>query len=357
VTGFVNLVSAPRHCVRRFSKDQKNEIPRRAWLFSGALCRPIAALANLEPRPLVDIPLRRLRLPKGGVGRDYVLVPIDIPGEGTQEFMLDSGLTTEMITPVLKKRLGLASIGLVEGTTGAGTRDYNVVEIKGASVEGVTVPTLHATISDFPQEHMDPQHDVTGMLGLELMDAFDVDIDFVRKRLRFWRRGDGTDVARSAEMAEIPAARLPSGTVAVRVAGREGFNQPFAGIVDCGSSFSILSVEAAKLSGVDTSHLSSVNAPKLIAVGVDGKPFPLPLISVPLRLMGGLDKQSGQFENSAPVSTIPVGVGDLPAFLDLLDGRSKAAALIGIDFWSQGRVIFIGGDEGSRKRSIYWKQG
>jgi hypothetical protein len=42
----------------------------------------VASAAHAAAQPLVDIPLRRLKLPKGGVGRDYVLVPVVFAGSG-----------------------------------------------------------------------------------------------------------------------------------------------------------------------------------------------------------------------------------------------------------------------------------
>ena len=36
--------------------------------------------AAVSIKPLVDMPLRRLQLPKGGVGRDYVVVPLSFAG-------------------------------------------------------------------------------------------------------------------------------------------------------------------------------------------------------------------------------------------------------------------------------------
>ena len=50
-------------------------------------------------KPLADYPMRRLKLPKGGLGREYVIIQVYIEGNGPYDFMLDSGLTTEMITP------------------------------------------------------------------------------------------------------------------------------------------------------------------------------------------------------------------------------------------------------------------
>ncbi len=41
----------------------------------------------------------RLRLPKGGLGREYIIIQLYIKGKGPFDFMVDSGLTTELITP------------------------------------------------------------------------------------------------------------------------------------------------------------------------------------------------------------------------------------------------------------------
>ena len=39
----------------------------------------------------------------------------------------------------------------VEGTTVGGSRSYDIVELVDASVGGMPLPTLHATVLDFPQ--------------------------------------------------------------------------------------------------------------------------------------------------------------------------------------------------------------
>ena len=35
------------------------------------------------------------------------------------------------------------------------------------------LPRLNAVVVDFPQEHLDPSHDVVGMLGMEMLELFD----------------------------------------------------------------------------------------------------------------------------------------------------------------------------------------
>jgi len=57
-----------------------------------------AATMN-DNEPIADLPMRRLQLPKGGMGREYVIIQLYIQGKGPYDFMVDSGLTTELITP------------------------------------------------------------------------------------------------------------------------------------------------------------------------------------------------------------------------------------------------------------------
>jgi len=40
-------------------------------------------------------------------------------------------------------------------------------------VDEFPLPRLNAVVVDFPQEHLDPSHDVVGMLGMEMLELFD----------------------------------------------------------------------------------------------------------------------------------------------------------------------------------------
>ena len=305
-------------------------------------------------KALVDVPLRRLRLPKGGFGRDYVLVEIQVDGS-REEFLLDTGLSLELVTPALRERLHLASGEKVEGSTAGGTTNYEVVELRDAKVGDIPLPPLHATIADFPMEHIDKQHDVTGMLGLEFVRLFDVELDCLKNRFRLWRRGDGVERARRTDMIEIPAL-FDGSVLAVRVVGNprrhsDEPHQPFLGIVDSGASLTVLTTEAARLAGLEVVPGSG---PSILGVGVDGRPLQMPIVSnVHLELTG--DPVAGRFPTLAGLPTnLQVAVGDLPVFIDLLgEQRGKAAAVLGMDFWAQGRTLFLGSDS-SGPTSIFW---
>jgi hypothetical protein len=74
-------------------------------------------------------------------------------------------------------------------------------------------------VQPFAQAHMDQRHPVDGMLGMEVLELFDVDLDFPADRIR-------------AGMVEIPTAQVGFGL------GSKGFeygllpvrHNPFPGL-------------------------------------------------------------------------------------------------------------------------------
>ena len=73
--------------------------PSLPFFFGGDKKSSSAKNAADDDKPVADFPMRRLRLPKGGLGREYVIIQVYVEGKGPYDFMLDSGLTTELITP------------------------------------------------------------------------------------------------------------------------------------------------------------------------------------------------------------------------------------------------------------------
>ena len=158
---------------------------------------------------LADLPMLRFRVP-GSSNRvaDYVGVYVCVePGmDQPAEFMLDTGLTLEMITPHLRQQMGLKSQrSALQGLSAGGSSAPNVVTWTGARLcsnsstgdESFPLPELHAVVTDFPQEHVDPQHDpIEGMLGMELLSQYDVDLDFAAKRVRLYRPGTAASRSR-----------------------------------------------------------------------------------------------------------------------------------------------------------------
>jgi hypothetical protein len=328
--------------------------------------------------------MERLKLPPGGVGADYPLLKVSVQGRGPFDFMIDSGLTSELITPHLREQLRLGtSRRKVAGLGAGGAVDVGeVVELQGAALVGgstraasqdqLPLPNLTAVVTPFPQEHLDPAHDpVEGMLGMELLSQFDADLDFAAGRFRVWAPGEGTAAAAQAGLVPVPAAVLnETGLLGIRVtsttAAKTGAPQPVVGIIDCGASFSAVNWAAAGLLGLPPRGDSRAygSGPTIYSVGVDGRPMPLPTTSVQLTYTGNPVRSSGgalSFEPAAkawkPWKPISVAVGDLPVFGQLLGAErtpfSGPAALIGLDVLSQRRVMLAAGSPQDRRRALY----
>ena len=335
---------------------------------------------------LVDLPMIRFRLPGSSV--DYVGVRVCLDGRQDEpvEFMLDTGLTLEMMTPRLSQRLGLQSqrTGIRGISAGGTSSSTDIVSWTGASLcggggEGAAaaafpLPEMHAIVTDFPQEHVDPGHDpIEGMLGQELLSRYDLDLDFRANRVRMYRPGTAVrsiDLVKGG-MVEIPSVEInDTGLIGIRLTaaatgdGRQS-QQPVLAFLDCGSTFSAVNAKAAALWGLPTSPRDPAyqNGPKMLAVGIDGRPMQLPTIAQSLSFAGearrdpatgrllGFDHPPKQWR---PWKAVQMVVADLPVFPELLgDGVTPylgPAALLGLDVLSQRRVIFEAASDEVRSR-------
>eukprot|EP00241_Pyramimonas_parkeae_P016396 CAMPEP_0114313272 /NCGR_PEP_ID=MMETSP0059-20121206/21005_1 /TAXON_ID=36894 /ORGANISM="Pyramimonas parkeae, Strain CCMP726" /LENGTH=455 /DNA_ID=CAMNT_0001437973 /DNA_START=186 /DNA_END=1554 /DNA_ORIENTATION=+ len=359
-----------------------NPVRRALLLLAGSqplfsLLASSEASVALTPSGLrADLPMRRIRLPQGAVGRDYVVVQLKIAGKGPFDFMVDSGLTGELITPHLQAKLGasigtdgskeLAGLGAGGKTLRSTLLDLSATSIwggdftleDGTKVNELPLPKLHAFVTDFPQEHMDPDHDpVEGMLGMEVLSLFDVDFDFPMGRLRLWAPGSAEHEAKRAGLIEIPAAVLnETGLLGIRLtsAQQPAGSQPLVGVIDTGASFSIINWAGAQLLGLPSQGDRSYRSmPTVSVVGVDGRLQLLPTQNVSLTFCGDVEREKKKTRGKPQFAPAPeswkawdqvqMGVGDLAAFSQLLgDGRQSfqgPAAILGLDVLAQRRVI------------------
>ena len=293
---------------------------------------------------LADLPMVRIRLPKAALGREYVGLQLKIDGKGPFDFMVDTGLTTEMISPHLEHILGIAEGSTkIKGLGAGGSTSNSLVSLKGASLccgnfpenqKELQLPELTAVVTDFPQEHIDPAHNVEGMLGMEALSLFDLDLDFPAGRIRLWRPGTAKQAAKAAGLVEIPAIVInESGLYGIRVSAPGPAKQPVLGFIDCGSTFSALNWAAAGYLGLPGKNDAKAyaNAPAITAIGIDGRPILLPTRKTQLNFAGNAQKDpsTGELSFEAPPSNwkvwdpVQLAIGDLPVFRDLLGDGTK----------------------------------
>lgn len=340
--------------------------------------------------PLLEAKMGKIKLPMMAVGKESVIIPVKVNGQGPFNFMLDTGLTAQMISPRLKKMIHSKTdpSSTAEGlAAGGSTGKVDLVNLSGVSLcgfqpriqheEELDLPSaLNAVVTNFAQESLDKRHPVAGMLGMEMLEQFDVDLDFPAGVVRFWAPGTAKKEARHQGMSEIPiavinkslllATRISGKTASTKKEGTEQQKQPFLGILDSGSTFSAINWKAAEILGLPPEKSPTyLIPPAIMAVGVDNKPLYIPTKKVEFTFCGeAISNEKGvvvgfvppppQWKPWKPVLT---GIGDLPMFELVLGSDKKPfegpAVLIGMDVLSQRRVILesCGIDEKTGKRT------
>lgn len=218
---------------------------------------------------------------------------------------------------------------------------------------------------------LDPAHDpVEGMIGMEVLEQFDVDFDFPAGRLRLWKPHTVESVAKKAGLATVEAVvvnetlllgfRIVSSSAQKDDTGGIAA-QPFLGVVDCGASFSVVNWAAASLLGLPPQNDDSwKKSPAVTGMGVDGRPQLLPTKSIGLSYVGNPKSRTnmsfeGPPSDFKPWDQVQLAVGDLPVFSQLLgDGRTPykgPAGVVGLDILTQRRLILE--TSATRQRRIY----
>jgi len=322
---------------------------------------------HLAPPPSpAQLPIQRLPLPAGqGFGDAFVLIPLRIQTpEGrdfTGQFLLDTGLTANMLAPgTARGPLGLPPDAGFEkqGFAAGGPSGGRVVTLGGASLGRQRLRPLNFLVADLPVRGLPGGAAVAGMVGLEVLAQVDVDLDFAGGRARFYRPGGGRAVAEGLGMRAVALERLPAGLLGVAGdfapvggGGRPG-GRGFRGIVDTGSSFSAVNVEAAAEAGLLPGEGAgaagggpagpSAGPARVLAVGVDGTPTELPLVPADEGVRTGA---AGRGERVS-FGEGRVAVGDLYVFEGLFGAGARATplGLVGMDVWDKQRVIFSARD-------------
>merc|ERR1719171_1662590 len=329
---------------------------------------------TVENVPSVDI--CSIDLPDGSIGEGYIPVPVKLTNskgeERTVHFILDSGLTTTMITPQLRTWLdmkeprggGMTANGFAAG----GSSTLQVCPLNGASVGGcgITLPRMSTVVLDFPQAQIeDPRYDIQGMLGMEFVSQFDLDVDFPAKKIRLWNPGEGVKAAQEDKLVAVPVSLIPGDILGVRVAAGEG-TTPFLGIVDLGASFTLMNTAAAKLSNLPLT--SEPGRSGIAATGVDGRQTMLASRTTEITLLGFSDWNDGSRWGDSGALTKPkmlkfdgvrTGVGEVAVFEQLLSTPGNPwlgpAGLLGLDVWCKTRIMFGAAPKEfvGRERTIY----
>lgn len=203
---------------------------------------------------VADVPLQ--------VFGNVPVLPLEINGRRAW-LVLDTGSDRTVLTRAAAARVGVPAGEGVQRVGAAGGRaELGVAVMDTLSLSGMELHAVRALLADAPRPPLD------GVLGLDVLVGFEVELDLPHRHAVFYRARTCLD-ARPA-WAGVPLAaqqQAGSGHVFVPV---ELDGQPLRGLLDTGASRTTLSVQAAEDVGVTRRALALLPGTRGQAINAEG---------------------------------------------------------------------------------------
>ncbi len=221
---------------------------------------PGGAAAGCRPEPVATAPLAD--------NSSFLVFQAAIAGTPVS-LLLDTGSDASLLTPLAAERLGLAVDPARRAPlrgTGGYSGDAPNVRLRDLAIGVRALPEVSVPVGDFPTLPS-AQPPVAGLVGADLLAAFELDIDVPRHRLGLFRLPDGCAGAPPWPGVEaVPLTRQGRHLLApVRLAG-----QDLQALVDTGGRSIALDTAAAARLGVGPAALA--RDPGGVAAGIDLRP-------------------------------------------------------------------------------------
>ncbi|KAG2435840.1 hypothetical protein HXX76_007035 [Chlamydomonas incerta] len=291
----------------------------------------LLAGANLKARSqVVSFPLRKTPRSPRAI-KSFLVAPIDVEDVGFVNFLLDSGSSGALITGELRDVLGHSPTDgqVVKGVDSSGLTLRQKVKLPPLRLGPQLLDIRDAYVTTLKSDH---DIDVGGVLGLNFLRMFELEVCQDRQRLAFHPPGHiDKGVLDVGGMAVLHCDVLKGGLLGVPVSLNGSAR--FPAILDLGANFSILNWPAAELAGVRR--------------GADGAPADSSMQEVTSidgqrsnRIRRGyLDVVLGGEDSSyVPGRSLALMVRDIPSFAVLGFGDSPVMVL-GYDLLSADRLV------------------
>jgi predicted aspartyl protease len=113
-----------------------------------------------------------------------IVIPVTINGTGPHDFLLDTGASTTLVTPMFARQLGLRPIDRIELVTVTGSQFLVRSKLDSVGVGGHAATDLEVLISEL-REVRAAVPNVRGVLGQNFLSQFNYLIDYRAHRLEF----------------------------------------------------------------------------------------------------------------------------------------------------------------------------
>jgi predicted aspartyl protease len=228
----------PSSPLARASRMARALLPALGLLAALSACTALPTTCGLTQ--VADLPLL--------AGDRQALVDIGINGH-TAHMLLDTGAGHSVLTRAAAMRLGLRmKPGVITASQGVGgiTRDF-AVTVTGLRLGALALPDRQTDVVPTRLSAPGGATGPDGLLGMDILGMFDLDLDFARQHLTLYRGPACPDVPlpMPGPATVVETALTPQGHLVMRAAldGR-----PVLAMLDTGSQHSVVTARAAALS-------------------------------------------------------------------------------------------------------------
>ncbi|HEY1811848.1 MAG TPA: aspartyl protease family protein [Kofleriaceae bacterium] len=235
-----------------------------------------------------------------------LLVPVVVDHHALV-FQLDTGASTTAITPAARKKLGLAiDDRFVAGAGATGALPH----VERTRLGVTTIGSV--SIGSLPAAVMELDSAADGVLGMNALAIFTVEVDLARDRLTLYR---GQSSWRTPDLVGVPYTQLANGQIVVPI---EIDGRSATALLDLGAN----ETYANELAAPRRDQSRVVNA----TIGADHHPWRFRGVDDVHVRVGGVS------------ATVPVLVSDMPIFREL-GLATRPAVILGTDVLAGRRIV------------------
>jgi len=227
-------------------------------------CLPACALAECRVARVAQMPLT--------VDHNRLFVPVTV-NETAGKFMVDTGAFHSLIDAGFASRAGVRMDAhqprYILGGFGGNSLPVQAGRLRMFEFAGAKIPDREMPIYDFSEDFASDGLPVDGLLGADMLNLLDVELDFPGKTLSLWRLFDCHDIEPlhwSGDYASIPMPRQSDKHVKIPI-WLDGADMD--ALLDTGAGGLHLSHEAALRAGATEDQLA--HDPVMEGAGIGGK--------------------------------------------------------------------------------------
>jgi predicted aspartyl protease len=202
----------------------------------------------------------RLKFQLAGGAQPLILLPVQVNGEGPFQFILDTGASISLLSPLLAQRLRVEPNSSREGQSAGGRVAVSLAQVDFISLGDCRVSPLEVGIVDLSQVARTVGANIDGDLGYNFLRHFRLTIDYGAAELRI-DDPKRFDYFGDRSLTEVPIRLAAPAKPLILVDAFIDGRGPFQFAIDTGTSTSAISAEAAATLGLKGTPIGAGTTP------------------------------------------------------------------------------------------------